>query len=134
MNNYAKLAMLDEYRTDLFTQNGENYLVQLEMFPYVSGYIVNAAGKIESLRSSVILNVYNYDTPVGQPQNITYFVNATFNNKPLLDSSSENAILTTLFIAALLITGSVVFNNDAQTLGNCEKMKLFLTFFFYIKI
>ncbi|CAM9613903.1 unnamed protein product [Ectocarpus fasciculatus] len=103
---------LDNYLTEFDEYYNKYYLLSLEMSPFVSGFVVRHADKIDTLRDSTITK-FIFDTDVDGE---SYRTIAWFNNYATLYNTAVGSILLILFVTAVMLIATVTFTADAQRL------------------
>jgi len=111
MPGVATQNVLDTYlRMNAVTPNGYESLLRLTMSPFKSGLILNKAAEVAALRPEALDSYLNQNVIGG----VVYITAADFSFKWLEYENAMFAILTTSFIALLLVAGSLVLTGDTQ--------------------
>lgn len=109
----SKQATLDDYFDQYGTLVGEPYIIKLYMQPFKpeSPYF-ESRHELYVLRDIAISKEERWSNVSGTE----YHTEVWFNNNGVLQEIALNGILTTLFVSLVMLTGTIVFNSDVQTL------------------
>ncbi len=108
----AKTVVLDTFIKTNAVFHDENHLFKLKYLPSNNNLVVDKSTELSVLREPAIAT-FSYVTPVG---GIDYITAATFGYKWLEVDNAMFSIVTTVFIAILLVVGSLIFTADTQTM------------------
>lgn len=113
MPDVSRQLMLNTYvYMNSETPDNKESLLRLTMSPFKTGLVMDKAAQVAALRPEA-LDSYAFKEVIG---GITYVTAADFSFKWLEYDNAMFAILTTLFIALLLVAGSLVLTGDTQTM------------------
>jgi class 3 adenylate cyclase len=141
-NNATRGLMLDDFMKFFQDLEGEPYVLYLEMEPYITGPYVEKKHYLNILRTNEItkyqfhttipisLATSNSNTPSSSssrfsPHTATASPTTTessyktvvwYNNRYGIHETALNGILLTIFISFMMLTGTVVFTMDVETL------------------
>ena len=111
----AKNLVLETYK-DLLMSNTlhdqPSNMLRLVMYPTESAIVVDKAAELSALRPEAV-DSYKYVETIG---GIDYITSSDFSFKWLEYDNAMYSIMTTCFIALLLIVGSLIFTADTQTM------------------
>lgn len=113
LTNQTKWALIESY-VDLMRARPNLNVIRLEIHPFHPGYVINYEKEVERLRSTAALNV-EYES-VNPLSGTIHHTIALFDLTPEDLLSAEYSIILTVFVALMLIMGSLSFTGDAQRL------------------
>ena len=117
LNSETKQYFLDQFITIIKKNYDSRYIVLLNIEPYNSINITNPyllyESNLDSLRENAkyIENFSNTDS-----SNVFYNTYIIYNLTSLVRQNATFSILMTIFVAIMMIGGSLIFTNDAQRL------------------
>lgn len=111
VSNGSKQAVLDSFIHNLQDAYNNRYISVLTVSPtFGSAPYVSYSAHLDGLRDSSTLEVQYVQTV----SSVVYDTFASFNIDYLVRSQALFSILTTIFVAIMMIGGAVVINNDAE--------------------
>jgi class 3 adenylate cyclase len=114
----AKTSILASYintleSNDFLNDTATNpFLIYLDISPFYPNPVIYRESFLSELRASEMTTI-EHITYVNNSEHVT---KAIFNNQNAMEDAAFYSILLTLFVGGLIVTGSVVFTNDAQNL------------------
>lgn len=109
----ARIALVDAF-VNVTTKSSTNTpLIVFQLLPLFDDYLVNRRALYLNLRDSSMLQFTMNFTSYSEND---VYLDAVFNYNSLVRLGAEYSIIIIFFIGILLVLGSVVINNDAETL------------------
>lgn len=112
----SQQAVLDTFLASMHDNYNNRYVAYLDVQPYAplnpaSPYVYWAAN-LEGVRKEAKFPEYRYEIIA----TVQHYTSVIFNLTQLVRKTAMYSILTTIFVAIMMVGGALVFTNDAQRL------------------